>query len=299
MSDELSTRLQRYLELTKNAEEFSEFYKLSKTGFEEAQAGNGWDPEKIQEELIKLKYIPLDDALSVAEQRKTKPFSLLYGLLRKARSDAVNLIGKMLCWFPYWIVSGYHMCFYFRGATYKVPVSDDVLAVHLGGKVRDVHMQDRPFNGATLISEVRRQGNLKNEGSAQKQIVLSGDATELAYHYMEGSLYLDMYGREDENFKNLIMSSPRTSKIKHFSNLKVKGLRTDITRSVESKAGIVKRLLDRTVHPPTAFQSILENRFEVTKLQTVFLPVYVFHYQYKDQIKEIRINSVTGQAMKR
>ena len=89
------------------------------------------------------------------------------------------------------------------------------------------------------------------------------------------------------------------SKIKHINNLNVKGLKCDVSRSAESKTGIVNRLRERIVRPPTAFQSILENHFEVTKLQTVFLPVYVFHYQHKDKIKEIRINGVTAEVMKR
>ncbi len=296
MSEDLSDRLQKYLEMTKSAEEVSEFYKVSRTGFEEAQAGNGWSPEGIKEELIELKHIPLDDALNVSELSKTKLFPRFYGLLGKPQKEDVELIGKMLCWFPYWIISGYHMCFYFRGTTYNIPVNEDVVAVHLGGKIRDVHIQGKPFNGPTLISKVKASEDIK---SSPRHIVLSGDVTELVHYYQEGSLFLDMFGRREAVFKSFMLASPRMSKIKHISNLNVKGLKCDVSRSAESKTGIVNRLRERIVRPPTAFQSILENHFEVTKLQTVFLPVYVFHYQHKDKIKEIRINGVTAEIMKR
>jgi hypothetical protein len=299
MTEDLSDRLQKYLEMTKSAEEFSEFYKISKTGFEEAQAGNGWDPEEIQAELIELKHIPLEDAERVADMSKTKLFPRFYGLLGKPGKEEVYLIGEMLCWFPYWIVSGYHMCFYFRGATYNIPVNEDVVAVHVGGKIRDVHMHGQQLNGSTLISKVRRRNGVDELESTPRHIVLSGDVTELVYYFKEGSLYLDMYGRRNEGFNDLMLSSPRMSKIKRLSDLNVKGLKCDVSRSAESRTGIVKRLRERIVRPPTAFQSILENRFEITKLQKVFLPVYVFHYQYKDRIKEVRINGVTGEVMKR
>jgi hypothetical protein len=52
------------------------------------------------------------------------------------------------------------------------------------------------------------------------------------------------------------------------------------------------------VKPPPVFNKILTNRFEVTELSLLELPVYVFRYRYLGRAKEIRIHGVTGELLK-
>jgi hypothetical protein len=60
----------------------------------------------------------------------------------------------------------------------------------------------------------------------------------------------------------------------------------------------VRLLHSRVVKPPPVFNKILTNRFEVTELTLLELPVYVFRYRYLGREKEIRIHGVTGELLK-
>jgi hypothetical protein len=60
----------------------------------------------------------------------------------------------------------------------------------------------------------------------------------------------------------------------------------------------VRFLHGKLVKPPTVFNKILTNRFEVTELSLIELPVYVFRYKYLGREKELRIHGVTGELLK-
>jgi hypothetical protein len=61
---------------------------------------------------------------------------------------------------------------------------------------------------------------------------------------------------------------------------------------------VVSRLHSKIVRPPQSFSKILTNRFEVTELQLLQLPVYVFHYKYLRRERTLRVHGVTGELLK-
>jgi hypothetical protein len=59
----------------------------------------------------------------------------------------------------------------------------------------------------------------------------------------------------------------------------------------------VRVLHGKVVKPPSVFNKILTNRFEVTELSLIELPIYVFTYKYLGREKELRIHGVTGELL--
>jgi len=86
-------------------------------------------------------------------------------------------------------------------------------------------------------------------------------------------------------------------KINDEKDLQVEGVEVDIQPFSESKAGVIRRLHDMIVRPPRSFRKVLENFFEVTRLQVVYVPVYILRFQYKDKIKELMMSGVTGRRV--
>jgi hypothetical protein len=60
----------------------------------------------------------------------------------------------------------------------------------------------------------------------------------------------------------------------------------------------VQLLHGRVVKPPPVFNKILTNRFEVTELTLLELPVYLFRYRYLRREKELRVHGVTGELLR-
>lgn len=295
---QLKDRLQMYLQLTRNAGKFEESYKLAKVNMEDAKTGTGWDPDSVSVETYALRMIPASAAIEAGESSKLKLFSVL-GIFLKPKPEEVRLISKRLHWYPFWLVEGVYWCFFFRKADYSVSVPEDVLAVHVGGQMVDVNLEERRAPSQLLPRTLKGLG--KGVGRifapAPKYVSFGEVVQEFAYRYSDASMYLDSRGFHSLEFHELLSKKLPMFKIKGEKDLQVKGVEVDIQPFSEPKAGVIRRLYDSIVRPPLSFRKVLENFFEVTKLQVVYVPIYILRFQYKDRIEELMMSGVTGKRI--
>ena len=296
--EQLKDRLQMYLQLTRNAEKFEASYDLAKVNLDAAKAGKGWDPESVSVETYALRAIPASAAIEAGESFKVKLFSIL-GILRRPKSEEVRLVSKRLHWYPFWLVEGVYWCFFFRRADYTVSVPEDVIAVYVGGELVDVNLEERRAPGQLIpraLSGLGR-GVGKIFAPAPKYVSFGEVVKEFAYRYNDAVLYLDSRGFHSPGFHELLSKKFPMFRINNEKELKVDGVEVDIQPFSEPKAGVIRRLNDAIVRPPRSFRKVLENFFEVTKLQVVYVPVYILRFQYKDKIEELMMSGVTGRRI--
>jgi len=274
--------------------EFESIFE-SAGSFEQSRVGNGWTPSSIPVQTYALFSMPPEDAAKIAESKKTR----LYGptLFMRFRSKRIEAAGDpVLVYFPFWRAKGYHECFYFRGKTYDANVPEDVVAVQVGGRIRP------------LISEVKGRRSLLRRVTAWVRGVLLArpeprhltvdGATELAYQFTEASVLVDGEGRGDLSMEYLLEKKPQMQRLEEREALKKERTAVKFAPLTFAVEDVVRLLHGKVVKPPPVFNKILTNRFEVTELHLLELPVYVFRYRYLGREKELRIHGVTGESLK-
>ena len=274
--------------------EFESVFRSAGT-FDQSRVGNGWTPSNIPIQTYAIETIPLDQAAKIAESRKARAFGPLgwFGL----RSRQIQLAeSPTLVLFPFWRVRGYHECFYFRGKTYTATVPDDIIAIQVGGRIRPLTSQVKTKRSTIyrIASKIRRTLLARPES---RYFAVDG-ATELAYQFRESSILVDGEGREDISMEYLLEKKPQMRRLEKHDEPddQVPAVRfAPLTLKVEDA---VRLLHGKVVKPPAVFNKILTNRFEVTELSLIELPVYVFRYKYLGREKELRIHGVTGEYLK-
>jgi hypothetical protein len=271
----------------------SEFQSLfeSAGGFEDSRVGNGWNPEEIVPEIYFLQPRPLAELAKIAEERKRALFrNRVISFLRPGEHE-VRLVGEPnLNLISFWLVKGFHECFYFRGSSYKIDLPDDVVAVEVEGKIRD--LLGRESTDSLGISGLTKRLLGRREWQGVKSFHLS-DATELAYMYREGSFFVNADGKEDleaEAFFEGKLPLQKTSQqelTKQFPNAR-------LGPSSVSKEELVRRLHASIVKPPSTFTKILSNRFQVTTLAEYLMPVFSFKFEWSGLRKELSVHGFTG-----
>ncbi len=287
-ADDRFEEIKRLLESTIN--EFQTLFQ-SAGGFEDSRVGNGWAPEKITPEIYYLQPKPLDELIRIAEVRKRSLFkNRVFYFLRPKDRDVKSPAEPRIKFIPFWRVKGYHECFYFRGNSYKIDLPEDVVAVEVEGRIRDLLGQEAgDSQGLTNLAK-RLLG--KKEWVGAKTIRL-GDVTELAYMYKEGSIFLDAEGKENleaEAFFDRRLPLQRVS----IEELNREFPSAELGASSVTKEDLIRKLHALVVRPPTAFSKILSNRFQITQLAQYLMPVYSFIFESRGQRKEIRVHGYTG-----
>ena len=287
-ADDRFEEIKRLLDSTIN--EFQTLFQ-SAGGFEDSHVGNGWDPEKIITEIYFLQPKPVEELSKIAESRKRSLFkNRVFSFVRPKDQDVLTSLEPRLKLVPFWRIKGYHECFYFRGNSYKIDLPEDVVAVEVEGKIRDLLGQEL-VDAQSLTNIAKRLLGRKDWG-AVKSIRL-GDVTELAYMYKEGSIFVDADGKEnleaeaffDRNLPLRKMSADELAK-------ELPG--AEFGKSSITKEDLVRKLHVMVVKPPTAFSKILSNRFQITQLAEYLMPVYSFIYEWHGQRRELSVHGYTG-----
>jgi hypothetical protein len=290
--DERLTKIKDLLDST--LAEFESVFESAGT-FDQSRVGNGWTPSSIPVQMYAIDEIPRDQATKIAESRKARAFGPV-GWFR-LRSGRIQAAGEpTLAFFPFWRVRGYHECFYFRGKTYTVTVPDDVIALQVGRQIRGLTSQAKASRPAVrgIVARIRRRVLARPE---PRYFTLDG-ATELAYQFGEGSILVNGEGNEDISMEYLLEKKPQMHKIEKTDQPPDEESKTRFVPLSMKAEDAVRLLHSRVVRPPPVFNKILTNRFEVTELSLLELPVYVFRYRYLGREKEIRIHGVTGELLK-
>ena len=191
-SDDRFEEIKRLLDST-----ISEFQNLFQSAgdFEESRVGNGWNPDKIIPDLFYLEPKSRDELTKIAQSRKRMLFkNRVFTILKPEEQEIRIADNPRLKFVPFWKIKGYHECFYFRGNSYKIDLPEDVVAVEVEGKIRDLVGQES--SDAQKLTNLTRRLLGRREWSSIKSFRLN-DVTELAYMYKEGSIFLNADGRED------------------------------------------------------------------------------------------------------
>jgi len=269
----------------------SEFQSLfqSASGFEETRVGNGWTPEKIDVETYYVEPMPLNDVSRIAEARKRSLFGKRMTFPRPRVEEVRSSSPPRFRFVPFWRIKGFHECFYFRGNSYKVPLHDDVIAVEVEGKVRDLVGQDSSESNKITSLTKRILGRHDSSG---KSIRLS-EVTELAYMFKNSSLFVDSEGKEDLEAEAFFEGDVPLKKI-DMAEMNDAFPNAEIVKGSMTKDDLIQRLHTSVVKPPTAFSKILNNRFQITELAQFLMPSYVFEYVWKGQSKMLTIHGYSG-----
>jgi hypothetical protein len=287
-ADDRFEEIKRLLDST--IDEFQTLFQ-SAGGFEDSRIGNGWEPEKIAKEIYFLRPKPIGELSKIAESRKRSLFkNRVFSFLKPKERDVLTSVEPRLKLVPFWRIKGYHECFYFRGNSYKIDLPQDVVAVEVEGKIRDLLGQETAE--AQSLTSVARRLLGRRDWSSVKSIRL-GDVTELAYMYKEGSIFVDADGKEnleaeaffDRNLPLQKMSADQLAK-------EVPG--AELGKSSITKDDLVAKLHAMVVKPPNAFSKILSNRYQITQLAEYLMPVYSFVYQWRGLRRELSVHGYTG-----
>jgi len=271
----------------------SEFQSLfeSAGGFEDSRVGNGWNPENVVQEFFYLEPKPLEELTVVAEGRKRSLFGGRMGAFLGPRENEVRLAKRpRLRLIPFWRIKGFHECFYFRGNSYKIELPDDVVAVEVEGRIRDLVGQE-PSDSQGLTGLTRRLLG-KRDWSGTKHFRLN-EVTELAYMYKEGSLFLDADGKEDLEAEAFFDRKVPLQKVSS-GELPKRFPGAELVKSSIAGEDLVRKLHAMIVRPPATFSKILSNRFQITELAQYFMPVYYFRFEWQGHQKEVAVHGYTG-----
>jgi len=287
-ADDRFEEIKRLLDSTIN--EFQSLFE-SAGGFEDSRVGNGWNPEKILPEIYYLEPKPLGDLVKIAERRKRSLFkNRVFSFLKPKDQDVHAPEEPRLKLVPFWRVRGFHECFYFRGNSYKIDLPEDVVAVEVEGKIRDLMGQESgDSQGLTNLAK-RLLG--RREWAGTKSIRLN-EVTELAYLYKEGSIFVNSEGKEDLEAEAFFERKLPLQKMS-IEELKKEFPRAELGTSSISKDDLVRKLHSVIVKPPAAFTKILSNRFQVTQLAEYLMPVYSFIFEWHGQRKELSVHGYAG-----
>jgi len=274
--------------------EFEAVFKSAGT-FDQSRVGNGWTPSSITVQTYAIDAMPYDQATKIAESRKARAFGPM-GWFR-LRSRRIRIAGDpALVFFPFWRVRGYHECFYFRGKTYTATVPDDVIAVQVGGQIRTLASDVKAKRSAVGNVVVRmRRALLARPESRYFRV---DGATELAYQFREASVIVDGEGREDISMEYLLEKKMQMHRLEEHDKPGDHKAATKFAPLALKGEDAVRLLHSKLVKAPPVFNKILTNRFEVTELSLLELPVYVFRYRYLGREKELKIHGVTGESLK-
>ena len=287
-ADDRFEEIKRLLDSTIN--EFQTLFE-SAGGFEDSRVGDGWNPEKIATEIYYLQPKPLEELSKTAEARKRSLFkNRVLSFVKPKEQDVLTLVEPRLKLVPFWRIKGYHECFYFRGNSYKIDLPEDVVAVEVEGKIRDLLGQES-VDAQSLANLAKRLLGRK-EWSAVKSIRL-GDVTELAYMYREGSIFVDAEGKENLEAEAFFDRNLPLQKI-GADQLAKELPGAELGKSSITKEDLVRKLHAMVVKPPSAFSKILSNRYQITELAEYLMPVYSFIYEWRGQRKELTVHGYTG-----
>ena len=270
----------------------TEFQSLfqSASGFEETRVGNGWAPEKINPEIYYVEPKSIHEITRIAETRKRSLFGKrVLSFLKPRDNEITSPVPPKIRLIPFWRIKGFHECFYFRGNSYRVALPDDVIAVEVEGKVRDLVGEDAG-DTQKLTSFTRRL--LGKREAVAKSIRLS-DVTELAYMFRDVASFVNAEGKEDLEAEAFFEGHLPLQKIT-LQELDQVFPDAEISKGSVSKDDLVRRLHSILVKPPTTFTRILNNRFQITELVEFLMPTYLFEYKFKGLTRKLTIHGFTG-----
>ena len=279
---QITSRLEKLRTLDKLAEEMPG-----------SRQGNGWDPSKIAETIVRVASHPLEKLVRKAirpgiSQRIADYFRPVSAMSRLAGPPTV-------VYFPLWHVRGYHECFYLREANYKIRVNKDVVAVEIDGETRDLTIEEQETK---MVPETFRR-SLKRFSklfTGERRYFNLNDVTELAMRHEQAETFVTSDGREGNVLEEVLPSKWKTQRIFDFAHLNVEGTVTRIAASKETKETVVQRFQERLVKMPETSKQILSNTFHIGELTQFYVPYLHFPVMRGGKLDHVILNGASAET---
>jgi len=258
-----------------------------------SRQGNGWDPSKIAETIVRVVSHPLEKLVRKAirpgiSHRIADYFRPVSAMSRLAGSPTV-------VYFPLWHVRGYHECFYLREANYKIRVDKDVVAVEIDGETRDLMIEEQETK--TVPESFRR--SLKRFSklfTGERKYFNLNDVTELAMRHERAEMYVTSDGREGDVLEEVLPSKWKTQRIFDFAHLNIEGTIARIAASKETKETVVQRFQERLVKMPETSKQILSNTFQIEELTQLYVPYLHFPVMRGGRLDHVILNGASAET---
>ena len=254
------------------------------------KTGNGWDANHVIEQVFKIEPISMKRAIEIALSSNRK----FTDRLRQRKRDT-ELVGTPVVEFvPIWKVKGFHECYYIRSGSYKIGVKNDVVAVEVEGRSRDLMLEkkhSRLIPAAIMDRLLRLSSFLSNES---KYFVVT-DALELAVKSSEAELVVSGAGRPLTVDDEAELTSWKSTRIFDEADLKVRGAKTQIREPTLTKETLLTKFRERVIRMPENFKQILSNKLQITELKRIYVPLIRIPLQKGLVPREIIVNGTTGE----
>jgi hypothetical protein len=255
------------------------------------KTGNGWDANQVIEQVFKIEPISIKRAIEIAVS-VNRTFT---ERLRRHRND-FELVGTPVVEFvPIWRVKGFHECYYIRNGSYKVSVKNDVVAVEVEGRSRDL-MLERKHSRLIPAAIMDRLMRLSSFLSSDTKYFVVTDALELAVKESESELVVSGTGRPLTIDDEAELTSWRSKRIFDETDLNVRGAKTQIREPALSKEALLTQFRERVIRMPENFKQILSNRLQITELRRIYVPLIRIPLQKGLVPREIIVNGTTGET---
>jgi len=262
------------------------------------KTGNGWDANKVIEQVYKIEPISIKRAVEIAVTSNRTRRERLARLFRRRREEG-NIIGTPTVEFvPIWKMKGFHECYYLRSNSYRVNVRNDVVGVEVEGKGRDLILERKHlrFIPSAIVDRFQRLSSFMTNES--KYFVVS-DVTELATRRSESELVISGGGRSLDAEEEMVLTSWRAKRIFDTSDLKVRGAGTKVRESSLSKELVLGKFRERVVRMPERFKQILSNRLQITDMRRIYIPFIKVPIQKGLVPRDVIINGSSGEPADR
>jgi len=264
-----------------------------KPGTKGLRTGNGWDPNQLIEHVFKIDPISIRRAVEIAVSADRKAKERLSNFFKRSEAE-VRIVGTPTVeYVPIWKVKGFHECYYVRTNSYRVNVKDDVVAVELEGKSRDLILERKHSRliPAAILERLQKLGSfLTNES---KYFVV-GNALELATKRTESELVVTGTGRPLSRDEETELTSWRTKRIFDVDDLKVRGLKVNVHECI-SKEALLNKFQEHVVQMPERFKQILSNKLQISELKRVYVPIIRVPMQKGLVPREVIVNGTSGE----
>jgi len=254
--------------------------------------GNGWDPSKIAETVVRI----VPQSLDKLARKAIRP-GISRGIADFLRLpyETPRLAGApTLVYLPLWHVRGYHECFYLREANYRIRVDKDVVAVEVDGETRDLMMEEQE---SKIVPEafLRRLKQFSRLFTSERKYFPLNDAIELAVRRGSAEMYVTSDGREGDVLEEVLPSRWKIQRIFEVGQLNVEGTATIIASSNENKERVVERFRERLVKMPETCKNVLSNMFQIEEFTQYYVPYVHFPVLRGGKVDHVIINAASAE----
>jgi len=255
--------------------------------------GNGWDPSKIVETILRVVPQPIDRLVSKAVKRGI--LQRLVDLFRPLSAMSTLAGPPTIVYSQLWHLKGYHECFYLRNTNYRIRVDKDVVAVEVDGETRDLMIEEQE-TGAVPDAFRRTLKRFSRLFTGERRYFNLGDVTELAVRHEQAEMYVTSDGREGNVLEEVLHGGWKTQRVFDLADLNVEGMLSRIAPSGETKETVVRRFQDRLVKMPEGSRQILSNTFRIEELTQYNIPFAVLPVARRGKVEQVIVNAVSGQT---